>query len=166
MKTAAATPKLKNLPLVLLLILCTGFILVLNLSYLRNIVNNSDLRASPVDDGPPQSKRTRQAEGGTKSKSSAAGVVAKESHRVAGLSCDQYGGPSEEIAAEMVYWRDIPQDAEFVSPHAKYGQSPKYLTFEPDEVRNPFLMNELFYVVLQGSNFPWNWWLNHQASDL
>ncbi len=56
-----------------------------------------------------------------------------DDHRVAGLNCDKFGGPSEEIAAEMVYWRDIPTDAEFISPFANYGKSPKYLTFEPDE---------------------------------
>jgi hypothetical protein len=33
-----------------------------------------------------------------------------EQHRVAGLSCKAYGGPSDEAAAEMVYWSDIPQD--------------------------------------------------------
>jgi hypothetical protein len=54
-------------------------------------------------------------------------------HRVAGLNCDKYGGPSEEIAAEMVYWQDIPRDAEYTSPFAKYGKSPRCLTFEPDQ---------------------------------
>jgi GDP-fucose protein O-fucosyltransferase len=57
----------------------------------------------------------------------------KEHHRVAGLKCDKYGGPSNEAAAEMVYWQDIPSDAQFVSPYAKYGKAPKYLTFEPDQ---------------------------------
>jgi hypothetical protein len=57
----------------------------------------------------------------------------KKDHMVAGLSCEKYGGPSDEIAAEMVYWRDIPSDATFQSPFAKSGTEPKYLTFEPDE---------------------------------
>ena len=57
----------------------------------------------------------------------------REYHRVSGLNCDKYGGPSEEIAKEMVYWRDIPSDADFISPYAKFGPSPKYLTFEVDE---------------------------------
>jgi hypothetical protein len=30
--------------------------------------------------------------------------------RLAGLSCERYGGPSDEIAKEMVYWEDIPSD--------------------------------------------------------
>lgn len=59
-----------------------------------------------------------------------------------GLKCDKYdGGPSQEIAEEMVYWRDgIPSDAP--APHvvvsplfaSNIGQRPKkkYLTFEPD----------------------------------
>ena len=29
---------------------------------------------------------------------------------LAGLSCDAYGGPTEDVAKEMVYWQDIPSD--------------------------------------------------------
>lgn len=29
---------------------------------------------------------------------------------LAGLSCDVYGGPPDELAQEMVYWEDIPSD--------------------------------------------------------
>ena len=50
-------------------------------------------------------------------------------HKVAGLSCKPYGGPSDEDAAEMVYWQDIPVDASFVSPFKSKEQ--QYLTFEP-----------------------------------
>lgn len=57
----------------------------------------------------------------------------EDKHKLAGLNCDRFGGPSEEIAAEMVYWRDIPSDSKFVSPYSKYGPAKKYLTFEPDE---------------------------------
>lgn len=58
---------------------------------------------------------------------------AKHHHRVAGLSCDEYGGPSEEDAVrEMVYWRDIPSDANFESP-LKHETDEQFLTFEPDE---------------------------------
>jgi len=54
-------------------------------------------------------------------------------HRVAGLSCDMYGGPSEDDAVrEMVYWRDIPSDADFESP-LKHESEEQFLTFEPDE---------------------------------
>eukprot|EP00531_Pseudo-nitzschia_arenysensis_P014738 CAMPEP_0116127870 /NCGR_PEP_ID=MMETSP0329-20121206/7062_1 /TAXON_ID=697910 /ORGANISM="Pseudo-nitzschia arenysensis, Strain B593" /LENGTH=625 /DNA_ID=CAMNT_0003621981 /DNA_START=140 /DNA_END=2017 /DNA_ORIENTATION=- len=53
--------------------------------------------------------------------------------KIAGLNCDRFGGPSEEIAAEMVYWRDIPKDAAFVSPFKKTNGEKQYLTFEPDE---------------------------------
>ena len=31
-------------------------------------------------------------------------------HSLAGLSCDAYGGPSHDLAQEMVYWQDIPSD--------------------------------------------------------
>jgi hypothetical protein len=50
------------------------------------------------------------------------------------LSCDNYGGPPNEYAQEMVYWSDIPSDAAFVSPfHTMTQESErKYMTFEPD----------------------------------
>lgn len=54
-------------------------------------------------------------------------------HSVAGLSCADHGGPSDEIAAEMIYWKDIPSDSHFVSPYTSYGPDVKYLTVEPDE---------------------------------
>jgi GDP-fucose protein O-fucosyltransferase len=62
-------------------------------------------------------------------------AAADVTHRVAGLSCEAYGGPSQTAANEMIYWRDIPTDAEFSSP-LKPDSSSKdelYLTFEPDE---------------------------------
>lgn len=140
---------MKNFSLVFLLVLCTGFIVALNLSYLRKIIKNSDLQVTQVDDGPRPSIRqvgfSPKPPTNTKDESSISHAAipveptpnakfdTEGIHRVAGLNCDKYGGPSEEIASEMVYWRDIPSDAEFVSPFASYGESPKYLTFEPDE---------------------------------
>jgi len=53
----------------------------------------------------------------------------QDGHKVAGLSCKNYGGPSDEDAAEMVFWRDIPEDAAFVSPYKR--NETQYLTFEP-----------------------------------
>jgi hypothetical protein len=58
---------------------------------------------------------------------------ASNRHKVAGLNCDAYGGPSEKDAEEMVYWQDIPTDASYVSPLKAAGPEVKYLTFEPDE---------------------------------
>lgn len=55
-------------------------------------------------------------------------------HKVAGLSCRAYNGPnSQEAVDEMVYWRDLPQDAKYESPFKHVGPEVKYLTFEPDE---------------------------------
>lgn len=56
-------------------------------------------------------------------------------HKLGGLSCAAHGGPSDEIAVEMVYWRDIPQDSNFMSPfkHTKNNGPVQYMTFEPDE---------------------------------
>jgi hypothetical protein len=56
-----------------------------------------------------------------------------QQHKVSGLSCEAYGGPSDEDAAEMVYWEDIPSDSAYVSPLKAAGPKVKYLTFEPDE---------------------------------
>ena len=52
-------------------------------------------------------------------------------HELTGLKCDDFGGPSEAIASEMVYWEDIPSDNTFVSPfHNK--EETQYITFEAD----------------------------------
>jgi hypothetical protein len=61
-------------------------------------------------------------------------------HQIAGLKCDAYGGPSEEDAAEMIYWEDIPSDAKYVSPLKASGPEYKYLTFEPDEGETNFVI--------------------------
>ncbi|KAG7347749.1 GDP-fucose protein O-fucosyltransferase [Nitzschia inconspicua] len=53
-------------------------------------------------------------------------------HAVAGLKCDNHGGPSAEAAQEMVYWRDLPQDNTWTSPFLKKDGTRQYLTFEPD----------------------------------
>jgi len=63
-------------------------------------------------------------------------------HTIANLKCDAHGGPSNKDAEEMVYWEDIPKDAQHISPfHADYpknkgkdGVQPitQFLTFEPD----------------------------------
>lgn len=52
-----------------------------------------------------------------------------EGHKLAGLDCTKYGGPSNEIAAGMVYWSDIPSDNAHVSP---FYSPDRYMTFEPD----------------------------------
>ena len=53
-------------------------------------------------------------------------------NRLAGLNCDRFGGPSELVAEEMVYWEDIPTDSNFVSPFFKKDGPTQYMTFEPD----------------------------------
>ena len=52
-------------------------------------------------------------------------------HILAGLSCERFGGPSDEDAAEMVFWEDIPSDSLHVSPFQKPNQK-QYLTFTAD----------------------------------
>ena len=50
-------------------------------------------------------------------------------HTIAGLNCEAFGGPSNDIAKEMIYWSDIPEDSLVLSP---FYDEDKYLTFEPD----------------------------------
>ena len=130
----------KNYPLVILLLLSAVFIVSVNMSFLTKFVALLDRRGPPVEAQPPKrevtattSTTTNEALMDAQPNPGAGAEETVESHRVAGLNCDKYGGPSEEIAAEMVYWSDIPKDALFVSPYADYGKTPKYLTFEPDE---------------------------------
>lgn len=59
-------------------------------------------------------------------------LAGEERTRLAGLDCTKYGGPVDP--SEMVYWRDIPRDEQFVTPFAsKEDDEEKYVTFEPDE---------------------------------
>jgi len=51
--------------------------------------------------------------------------------RLAGLSCQAHGGPANQIAQEMVYWQDIPQDSKHKSPFLNESTI-RYMTFEPD----------------------------------
>lgn len=59
-------------------------------------------------------------------------VQRQEDSLLAGLNCDRYGGPSEEEAQEMVYWKDIPSDAKFTSHFQKPNSPTQYMTFETD----------------------------------
>lgn len=83
-------------------------------------------------------KRIQSTSRGSNSASNAAtaeAVLARLSNNkpsaLAGLSCEQFGGPNKEAAKEMVYWQDIPADSLHVSPFRKKGVT-QYLTFEPD----------------------------------
>ena len=74
-----------------------------------------------------------------KAKAVSSNGMVDEEQSIAGLNCDRYGGPSPEVAQEMVYWRDIPSDNDYLSPFEKanVGLDPssrtvKYMTFEPD----------------------------------
>lgn len=57
-----------------------------------------------------------------------------------GLNCAKYGGPSDEVAEELVYWTDVPpSDAQYLSPfHPMHSADEnghfqeKYISFEPD----------------------------------
>jgi hypothetical protein len=55
-----------------------------------------------------------------------------EENLLAGLNCDRWGGPSNDLAEEMVYWEDIPSDSQFISPFYKSEGPTQYFTFEAD----------------------------------
>lgn len=69
-------------------------------------------------------------------------VPNQHDHRLAGLQCDKWGGPSLNAAQEMVYWEDIPSDEQYLSPfHPEANKDEtgstelridQFLTFEPD----------------------------------
>jgi GDP-fucose protein O-fucosyltransferase len=94
---------------------------------------NAKMKTKVGDDkrppSPPPQKQQKEQQKQAEQQPSPSASTSK----IAGLNCDAYGGPSEEVAAEMVYWRDIPSDARYHSPYASYGPEKKYLTFEPDE---------------------------------
>jgi GDP-fucose protein O-fucosyltransferase len=59
-------------------------------------------------------------------------VPSKRSNKNGLLQCESFGGPSDEAAADMMYWRhDIPTNQQF---HSIYGSAQdKYFVFQPDE---------------------------------
>lgn len=83
---------------------------------------------------PSMTKRPSSTDGVLQTKaqsSTATSNTNQHEHRLAGLNCEKWGGPSDEEAQEMVYWEDIPSDAHHVSPFKMPGIS-QYMTFEPD----------------------------------
>lgn len=59
-------------------------------------------------------------------------LVEETSSSLAGLSCQAWGGPSDELAADMVYWRNIPSDAHYTSPFYNPNTLEKFLFFDAD----------------------------------
>jgi len=52
--------------------------------------------------------------------------------RLGNLQCAAYGGPSDDVARDMVYWQNIPSDHAYKSPFFPEDGVERYLTFEPD----------------------------------
>jgi len=101
-------------------------LVVANFYYLRPR-NFLEKQQGPASLSPPARTRVRNKRKSTPKSTTSNG------HRVAELSCKRYGGSSDEHAAEMVYWRDRPQDKFLSSPGTGVPSSNKYLTFEPDQ---------------------------------
>jgi len=59
-------------------------------------------------------------------------VIDPKPTSLAGLSCENHGGPHNQSVQEMVYWRDYPQDNTHTSPFYSESET-RYLTFEPDQ---------------------------------
>lgn len=90
-----------------------------NSNIVKNDNNNYDQKVQDNNEGNiPDSETTIQQK-----------QIQNQYHKVAGLSCADHGGPSDEIAKEMIYWRDIEADNDYKSP---FYDEEKYLTFEPD----------------------------------
>ena len=125
------------------LIMITIFLL-LEMSMFTNVFSGFDLLSSSTiplkekkDIYKNVGKVIKQKQAKVKQEQEIGGEKAdkKNVHKLGGLSCAAHGGPSDEIAAEMVYWRDIPQDSDYISPfkHKKKDGPVQYMTFEPDE---------------------------------
>lgn len=64
----------------------------------------------PEDDDEEEETEKETGESNHKSTGSNNGSSDALPLPLAGLSCERFGGPPEEIAKEMVYWEDIPSD--------------------------------------------------------
>ncbi len=101
--------------------------------------NNSAARAAlrkamkDFRDAKDSVKRNRKGGDSGPKQTETGGNLLKE---LATLDCKAYGGPSKEVAQEMVYWQDISSDSSYTPPFYKInnqkGKKRKYMTFEPD----------------------------------
>jgi hypothetical protein len=123
---------MRNRPLVALLLVCVCCAVVFNVNVTNWLQDHADGNRLSID-GNDFAALEQAALLPTEPSISKRKPL--DGHVIAGLSCEKYGGPSEESAAEMVYWRDIPTDTAFASPFSTLSSSSdlKYLTFEPDE---------------------------------
>ena len=97
-------------------------------------VDEGETNEEEEEDNEGADNKSVEMEGDSDESNGHAGSLAKKlpPSTLGGLNCDKFGGPEEEFAQDMVYWSDIPSDAEYVSPlHVRRGQHKKYLTFEP-----------------------------------
>jgi GDP-fucose protein O-fucosyltransferase len=119
--------------------LCT--LVLLNIFFIQPMgdvaFNNADIEAYFRDAFlflPSQEQSVKSSSSASKLNCKTPAVRTASEHVVSGLNCAAHGGPLDERATnEMVYWRDIPNDAKYVSPFFNPQDEPKYLTFEPDE---------------------------------
>lgn len=93
-----------------------------------SILQHREDRDYNVYDGNQDQNKVEQTEENTDNNE----AQSMNEHRLANLSCEKYGGPSDDISKEMVYWSDIPSDSSYVSPFFREDKEEKYLTFEPD----------------------------------
>lgn len=98
----------------------------ISISKARKAHLQNNLKAEQARSEPPQPHSTDQKVDLRQNK-----VGDNQGYHLASLNCDSHGGPSNEIAREMIYWEDIPSDSSYVSPF-RSGVT-KYITFEQDD---------------------------------
>ena len=68
-------------------------------------------------------------------------ITNQTNHYLQTLECQRYGGPTNDIASEMVYWWKIPADETYLNPFQQQQQKSiqeggedqeKFLIFEQD----------------------------------
>ena len=131
-----------------------GFVLSLSLNIVHSIGDDTDYTdieghnhhtnlLKEFKQSGRMSRRSQLKIEQTQKQQSAGSIGRGNNHHL--LNCEPYGGPSEELAKEMIYWKDIPSDANYQSPFLKkksdsgnhqqsqgQHQDELFLTFEPD----------------------------------
>ena len=113
-------------------LLLIASMIVLNPMIHDDVMNSMD---SPIANGLKMSK-TKSAidlQLPDNNKEVAEAKLEASSHSLAGLSCEDHGGPKDfQQVQEVVYWKDIPNDNRYVSPFHVNNKHGQFLTFEPD----------------------------------
>jgi len=119
---------------VLALGLTTSILLTLGISFVSlKFIDDTTFPAAIFPNTPVPAKNSIEISLVAENKSASHTFVDEEPSRRARLVCHKWGGPSDELlTAEMVYWRDIPTDAQYTSPFYNSSAPEKFLFFDAD----------------------------------